>query len=784
MQACSSTKYIADYQAIVKKVTIDSVDAKFEEQAYNYVQKDIRPVSAFSINVPLYNLFNTKDGRYKTNNIKPFGTPPAILDSTLVEISRTQIQKFLNNKGYFQAKVTANIQVKDKKAEINFKAQPGPAYFIDKLSDSIASANIKAVYNANKPAVTHLRTGMQYDSDSLNYEREQIYRLMKENGYFYFLRPYINFDVIGADASSKTHKVDVKLNVTNPASGPHKQYTIGYTHMVIAPNPDGFPDSARYKLSKDTVNGIIFTDFSRRYRRNPIVRYDFLKQGEVFDIRNENLTYDRLYELNIFKNVKIDYFNRDSTSNKINAAIQLIPQKVMSNRVEGEVPFNGGTVGFNLSNTYTNNNLFRGAERFELQVKGGLQSRIGGGQTPFKDIYQRDFSISASITVPRLMIPFYNPVLGGNGMPHTTFSSSYIYALQKDVSVRRIFINSITYDWFETKSKLHSFTPLNFEYRFGNLDRANIADSILQNNLYYIRLLDRKDFTLGMKYTYSLNADKLNQFRSFVYFRGNIDIAGNLLQGISRLSGEKHDPANGDYARILGLPFNQYVRPEVDIRWYKHIAGEKQFVARLNAGIGVAYGNSITSGIPFEKLFFAGGSSGVRAWQARTVGPGNYNRETLANDEQRRAFFGLDQLGEMRIEANMEYRFTLTKKFFGATLKGAAFLDAGNVWNVNRTTATVDGITTNNEETLFKFSKLAQQIAVGTGVGLRYDVQYFVFRFDIGLKLKDPQFSGSDQWVISKFLSGARDFKNNYNATHGPDNYRFVQYNFGIGMPF
>ncbi len=781
IQACSSTKYIADYQAIVKKVTIDSVDAKFEEQAYNYVQKDLRPASAFSINVPLYNLFNTKDGRYKTNNIKPFGTPPAILDSALVEISRTQIQKFLNNKGYFQAKVSADIQVKDKKAEVKFKAQPGPAYFIDKLSDSIASPNIKAVYNANKPAVTHLHSGMQYDSDSLNYEREQIYRLMKENGYFYFLRPYINFDVFGADASSKTHKVDVKLNVTNPPTGPHKQYTIGYTHMVIAPNPDGFPDSARYKLSKDTVNGIIFTDFSKRYRRNPIVRYDFLKQGDLFDIRNENLTYDRLYELNIFKNVKIDYFNRDSTSNKINAAIQLIPQKVMSNRVEGEVPFNGGTVGFNLSNTYTNNNLFRGAERFELQVKGGLQSRIGGGQTPFKDIYQRDFSISASITVPRLIIPFYNPVLGGNGMPHTTFSSSYIYALQKDVSVRRIFINSITYDWFETKSKLHSFTPLNFEYRFGNLEEDKIDASTLLNNFYYSQLLNRKDFTLGMKYNYTLNANKLNQLRTFVYFRGGIDIAGNLLQTISRLSGSKHNPNNfidgdssrRDYGTILGLPYNQYIRPEVDIRWYKHLGGERQFVARLNAGVGYAYGNTID--MPFEKRFFAGGSSGIRAWQARTIGPGNYNRATLSSDLVRKAIFGLDQLGDLRIETNFEYRYKLLDKFFGATLKGAAFVDAGNVWNLTA----IDG-----EEKMFKFKKLGQQLALGTGLGLRYDVQYFVFRFDVGLKLKDPQFTGSDQWVISKFLSGARDFKNDYNATHGPDTYRFIQYNFGIGMPF
>ena len=768
----------------MKKVTIDSVDAKFEEQAYNYVQKDIRPASKLSINVPLYNLFNTKDGRYKTSDIKPFGTPPAILDSTLVEISRTQIQKFLKSKGYRQAEVTSAIKIADKKAEIVFSAKPGPAYFIEKLSDSIPNANIRNLYESNKAKISHLHKGMQYDEDSLTYEREQIYRIMKENGYFYFLRPYVNFDVYGAEPSSKTNKIDLNLNVTDPATGPHKQFNIGYTHLLIAPNPDGLPDSARYKLSKDTLNGIIYTDFSKRYRRNPIVRYDFLKQGDLYDIRNENLTYDRLYELNVFKNVKIDYFRRDSTSNKINAIILLTPQKVMSNRVEGEVPFNGGTVGFTIGNTYTNNNIFRGAERFELQVKGGLQSRIGNGAKVFSDIYQRDFSISASISVPRLMIPFYNPVLGGNGMPHTTFATSYIYALQKDVSVRRIFINSITYDWFETKSKLHSFTPLNFEYRFGNLDTSKVDAITRFNNLYYSSLLDRKDLTLGMKYTYTLNADKLNQLRTFVYLRAGMDIAGNMLQGISKLTGSKHDPANNDPAKILGLPFNQYTRPEVDIRWYKHLGGERQFVARLNTGLAYAYGNSILTGIPFEKQFFAGGSNGLRAWQARTIGPGNYNRQVLASDEVRKAVFGLDQLGTLRIETNFEYRFTLARKFFGATLKGAAFVDAGNIWNIRRGESITLEYPELDELTVFKLSKLAKQIAIGTGVGLRYDVQYFVFRFDVGLKLKDPQFIGSDQWVISKFLSGARDFKNSYNATHGPDTYRFLQYNFGIGMPF
>jgi outer membrane protein insertion porin family len=772
--ACSSTKYIQDYQSIVKKVKIDSVPEKFEEEALNYVQKDLRPAPKLSVNVGLYNLFY---GLFRTKSV---GNPAPILDSTLVDISRNQIEKYLNSKGYFKATVKSSIVVKDQRAEVYFKASPGPAFFVNKLSYDIADPKIKDIYLRNKAEFSNLREGMQYDDDSLANERDHIYEVMKQNGYFDFARPYIKYSV---DSNLNASKTNITLIVDNPQDKPqHVQYTIGEANIIVAPTTEGFPDSIA--LNPRIFKGIRYTDLSRRFRRNPIVRYDFLKQGDLFDSRNENITYNRLYELNVFKNVKIDYIKAKDSSNQVEPVIRLIPQKRMSNRVEGEVPFNAGTVGFTLSNTYTNNNIFHGAERFEFQVKGGLQSRLGQGKSIFNDIYQRDFSLSANLAVPRLMVPFDIPMMGKNGMPFTTFSSSFVYALQKDFFVRKVFLNSITYDWYETKSKLHSFSPLNFEYRFGGLlletngpdEALNEANKqLISQNLYNIQLLDRKDITLGIKYTYTLNQNKLLQPLSFFYFRGNIDMAGNLLQGITKLTGGKHNANEGDYATILGLPFNQYVRPEIDLRWYKNLGGVRQFVARINAGVGFAYGNS--NAIPFEKLFFAGGSSGVRAWQARTLGPGNYNRgQRILTEESRRTLYGLDQLGQMHIETNFEYRYKLLNKFFGAQLKGAVFLDAGNVWNISSGNP--------QPETYFDAKKLFNQIGIGTGVGLRYDVDYFVFRFDIGLKLKDPQFSGSDQWVIGKYLSGAQDFKANYKLTHSPDEYRFLQYNFGIGLPF
>jgi outer membrane protein insertion porin family len=773
---CSSTKYIEDYQSIVKKVKIDSVDKIFEEEAYNYIQKDIRPTSTIGVNVLIYNIFNTKDGRYKTSGIKPLGTPPPILDSALVEISRNQIEKFLNSKGYFNAKVKSTIEIKKQRASINFKAIPGPAFKVSKINYEIPDTVLKNIYLSKKSAFTHLREGGRFDDDSLSYERDQIYQVMRENGYYDFSRPYVKYSV---DSNSNASLAKVTLIIDNPADKPaHVKYNIGEANVIIAPDADGFPDTI--VLNSRVFKDIRYTDLSRKFRRNPIVRYNFLYAPNYYDVKNEQLTYDRMYELNVFKNVKIEYDKAQDSSNNVLPRIKLIPQKIMSNRIEGEVPFNGNTVGFNLSNTYTNNNLFRGAERFEFQVKGGLQSRIGSGTSLFSDINQRDFSLSANLSVPRLMIPFITARPGRRGgMPRTIFSTSYVYALNTAAFKRQVFLNSVTYDFVESKSKYHSLTPLNFEYRFGNLllDTTDTeGKKIAEANRYSINLLDRKNITLGIKYTFSMNANRLLENNNFIYLRASIDMAGNMLQLASQLSGNKHDPKNEDYATILGLPFNQYLRPEADFRWYKNLGGERQLVSRINAGIGYAYGNSIA--LPFEKLFFAGGSSGVRAWQARTLGPGNYNRGQRITDEAtRKAFYGIDQLGDMHLEANLEYRYKLLNKFFGAKLKGAVFLDAGNVWNASSNRSAYS-------ETYFDIKKLGQQIALGTGFGFRYDVQYFVFRFDVGLKLKDPQFQGSDQWVISKFLNGGKDFRSAYDAANAPDSYRFVQYNFGIGMPF
>jgi hypothetical protein len=448
-----------------------------------------------------------------------------------------------------------------------------------------------------------------------------------------------------------------------------------------------------------------------------------------------------------------------------------VPLKKMSNRVEGEFTFNSGRNGFNFGDTYSNRNLFGGAERLEIKARYGIQFDARSGGSILQRIFSRDFQIGANIIFPKLLIPLYLPQFGKNGVSYTTISSSYQLFDQKNAFSNRVFINSLTYNWNETKYKYHSVTPLNVEFRSGKLDPV-FRDSLENRGfLLYIRTNDRQFFNLGSQYSYTYNTLRLNTYNNFIFFRGNLDAGGNSLGLLNKILNFKLD--QDGYRTVFGLPYQQYVKLESDVRLYRFFGNERQFIARLNPGIGVPYGNS--QSLTFEKNFYAGGSSGIRAWQARTLGPGNYNRDTLANDDLRRNLRNLDQLGELKLEGNLEYRFKIADNFFSTKVKGAAFTDFGNVWKLRETRENPGGE--------FKFNKFLGQLAIGSGAGLRFDLDYFVFRLDAGIKIKDPQFKGSDQWVI-KHLFNKREFRDRYAVTNFPDVYRFVQYNFGIGMPF
>jgi len=767
--SCNASRYLAEDQALVKKVELTGVDKQFKETALTFVQSDIRTNSR--LNLALYNTFNTKNGKYRTDKIKAIGQAPHLLDSSLVEISRVQIEKFLATKGYFNAKVKSEIEVKDKHAIIKFIANQGPEFKIRKIEYQIADSAVLAIYEKSRGSFSRIKEGNRFDSDSLALEREQIFRMMKKNGYFDYVRQYVRFDV---DSNLSDSKADLKLFLTNPeGKSAHQVYTINNSQVTIRTSEGKFEGLKADTLQVDSQ--FRFIDYSGKFKPKPIKKYIYLKKDDIYNIENEELTYDRLYDLNVFRNLKIDYTKASDSTNKLNPRYDISPLKRMSNRIEGEYTFNSGRNGFNIGNTYTNRNLFGGAELLEVKAKYGILFDATSDRKILDRVFSRDLQLGINLILPKLLVPFRIPDIGRNGMPHTTISSSMQSFDQRSAFRSRIFINSITYNWVETKSKLHSYTPINIEFRKGVLDPV-FRDSLLQRGFgLYVKTNDRRFFNLGSQYAFTYNANRLDTYNNFLFFRGTVDFAGNSLGILDKLVKFKRD--SDGFRTVFGLPYQQYAKTELDLRYYRYFGGDKQFVARLNPGIGLAYGNS--DQLTFEKNFFAGGSSGVRAWQARTLGPGNYNRAVLGTggkaDTLRANLRNLDQLGEYKLEGNLEYRFKIANSFIGAKVKGATFADFGNIWRRKKSIENPGGE--------FIFNKMFNQMAVGIGAGLRFDLNYFVFRLDAGMKVKDPQFIGSDQYVI-KYLFNKKEFKDDYAIAHRPDVYRLLQYNFGIGMPF
>lgn len=753
------------------------MDKEFALNAVNYVDKEQQPNNV--INLQFYYWFS-KNGK------KDVGEPPAILDSSLVEFSRQQIEKYIQNKGYLKAKVTDTIIIKKKKAQLIFNTVEGPMFRVRNFRDSVLDKRVEGLYKANKNIFANVSTGNRFDLDSLASDRDAFYLLMKRNGYYDFYRQYVTFEY---DSTFNKSVVDVKMVVTNPVGkSAHPVYHLNNTLITIANSHGRTPGKA------DTIkvdSQFTFVDFSHRFKPRTVIDYDFQRKGQLYNLDNQMLTTSRLSELNLFRNVPNPVYTKTADStNRLNSKIDIVPLKRMSDRIEGEFLFNGGQYGYNIGNTFTERNIFKSAAIFQFKLSDNILFDNQRNPVTPGAIENQDIDLGLNLIYPRIISPFNFEQPGKYGVPHTTFATNFTLFYQKGLVQRESSINTLTYDFYETPDKQHIITPISIQFSRGTIDRT--ADSLLRASKYgsYLFLIGRTVFTTGSQYSYVLNANKLNTYRNFVYFRGNVDIGGNLLNAAATVFNTPKDAAGE--RTFFGYPFYQYAKFEADLRFYKSLGGERQFVFRINPGIGIPYGNS--NQLIFEKEFYAGGSNDMRAWLPRTLGPGQFNRASYGQgasaDSLRSLLQYIDQFGEVKIMTNTEFRYKIADDFFGSILRGAVFMDAGNIWRLNKQVqeSTIElGKNVENPNGEFRFNNLLQSTAIGIGTGLRFDLTFFVFRFDAAFKFKDPQFQGSDQWVlINHFneLFKTGPFKTAYRAANNGQSYNFLQLNFGIGMPF
>lgn len=801
--ACNPTRKLKDGEFLLHKNHIINKETKLaNNDIQNYIkQKPNRKIFlVIGFHLWLYNLadedrvkrkriiYNQKIDRKNTRRAakgKPLkkndrqlfgewllniGEPPVIFDSMLMQRSSQQIKSFLNNKGYFISSVTDSVYKRRKKASVYYRINASAPYTINNLDYRITD-NQLGYYVLADSANRKIIKGNNYDVDVLQAERERITAELNNNGYYFFTKDYVYYEI---DTSIGGKKVNITLGIKNFAKKfsedadsiietPHRRYYINNIYI----DPD-YVSKKNGNQPKDTLKAddyYILHSKKLRYKTRVLLSSIFIRKGELFQLQNVEDTYKRLSELRAFKTISI--FFEQASGDYLDCSIQLSPIYKQSLSIETSGTNTSGNLGLSSSIIFQNRNLLRGAEVLELRLKGGIEAQkifsnnsgtqnIGNAVSQFNTI---ELGPELNITIPRFLLPF-NVTISKRANPKTVFTSSFIYQRRPDYS-RYITNLSFGYSWKETAKKKHVINPLviNFVKVFLSPDFINYLDTKVHDT--YTKNSFSNHLSTSTVYAFTFNEQDLNKQANFSFFKMNLESSGNILRGIYNTvnyiqPGTFKMDANGSY-KLMDIVYSQYLRIDGDYRYYFTPSDINKVVFRIAAGIGRPLKNF--SSLPFERSFSSGGANGMRAWQARTLGPGSYVNDGTT----------YDQLGDGQLEANVEYRFKMFKM-----LNGAFFVDGGNVWLRQKNPSKPGGE--------FALDRFYKEIAIGSGLGLRVDFNFFVLRLDTGVKIRDPQFPEPNRWVIGNIFN--TDWKIKYRESHDGRKYSFLVFNIGINYPF
>lgn len=683
------------------------------------------------------------------------GEAPVILDTLETNSSLTQFNFYLNNKGYFNSDVRKTIKYKKKKALVTYIIDATKPYYVQEKEYHIEDPTISWIIY-NDTADSPIKEGEIYDSDNLDSERNRINKLMKNEGYYQFSKQYIQFKI---DSSLKQyHRLKVNIIIKKRRyydenhhdsilKASHKRFRINSVNVFPDYNAldiDGEKDYKRYYAG----NGFYFNYGDKeRIRPEVIKRFIFLDSGRYYMQKDVEQSHMALASLKNFRYVNIEFkeISPDSiTGNYLldcYVSLSRIPTQAFS--IEAEGTYSAGDPGVAGSFIYQHKNSFKGAEIFNMKLKGAMEIQKIPGESSESNVISTvipfntlEAGAEAGLLIPRFLFPINPDRFPKYFKPQTNFNIGYNYQVRPDYR-RHITNANFGYKWRETWSKWHVLYPVEINsVKIYPTDtfRAKIEamnDPKLQNS-YSDHLIAE------LKYSFIYNTQKINKRTNFTYFRGNLESAGNLINFANNVVGTSKD---GDHYNLFNIQYAQFLRADIDLRYYKYLNMYNTLAFRVYAGMGYPYGNSKV--LPFEKSFYAGGANGIRAWQVRRLGPGGYNDA---------AGIFIDRTGDIVIEMSTELRFPIY-----SVLEGAAFVDAGNVWLKDKNESFPYGE--------FQFDRFYKEIAVGAGLGARLNFSFFIVRIDGAVKILDPDRSQKN-WALRRV--GLRD----------------INLNFGIGYPF
>lgn len=758
---CSINRSIPENAHLLSKNTIKCDRPELNERLTPILkQKPNRKLlGIFRFHLGVYQLASGgKETKFKKWLKEAVGEPPVLFDNRLKESSSEQLLLFMQNNGYFEARVSDTVIFHPKRARVEYRVLSGTPYRVRNILYRAANPDIAAKLEEDTPKRL-IKSGEVFSNATLQKERDRISGLLKNTGYYQFSPVYITFRI---DSSLRSDQLDVQLDISDNTpdkldsadisgasiSSFHKQSFFKEILLELDFDPLSLQDS----VVKDTVEyeGILFTKRGRvrdDYLPSHLYHHVFVRPGSIYAQDDVQLTYRRLSDLGIFRfiNIRVEPTGETDSSGKValRCAILLSPQARQTYQVETEGTNNGGNFGVAGNLIYKNKNLFRGAESLNVRIKGGLEIQQNFSDTTYESTRQLGFfnayeiGPEISILFPRALWPFHmrNPRKINN--PTTTVSAGF-NTQNRPEYFRQLANLSYYYSIKTTKYNRFYFYPAEINYLNVELDPA-FEKQLSELRDPSIRLGYSDQFIANGRISYLFNNQELNTRLNYCYFRINLEFAGNSIYAFSRLRGEQPDGDNP--VRLFNVPFAHYFRPDFDLRLYHPMLNSNSLmVFRIASGLGFAYGNN--KQLPFEKSFFSGGPNEMRAWRTRQLGPGSSTKDDY-----------FERFGEMKITANTEFRFDIVRKF-----KGAFFADAGNIWLIRNTTGRQDG--------LFRWDSFLEQIALGAGAGIRFDLTFFIIRMDGAIRVIDPGKPLGNRWTI------------------GNNKLSDITFNFGIGYPF
>ncbi|MFC6997170.1 translocation and assembly module lipoprotein TamL [Rufibacter roseus] len=744
LAGCSSTKSVpqGDYLYIGGDITVKS---EYPETATKDLEGELQeairpqPNSSFLGMRPKLWIYNAFGGNKENKGIAKWiktrlGQPPVLLSEAYPEKVQGQMANRLYNLGYFNPAIAYEVDSTSKKkmASVHYTATVQKQYTIQKIQFPQEQDSISERIRATEPN-SLLKVGDPYNLQTLIAERLRINEVLKEEGYFFFDENYLVFHV----DSTQNNKVDVyvriKREAPNKALIPYRynQVTI-YSDFASGDTLDPQAPPVQYENYK-------YYPDEETFKARAILNAVFITNDDYYSRKKHLQTINRLMDLGTFKFAEVRFTPLDSVGRNglLNADILLTQAKKKSLQAEVlMVTKSNGYAGPGIRINFRNRNALRGAELLMLNLIGSIESQSGGG-APERSSNLTSFELGADaeMHIPRIISPFDIRISNSMYQPRTRFMLGFRFIDRREFFQQNSFTFEYGYNWRQRATTQIYINPVQVQLsRLGSVTPE--FEKILEDRPFLARSFDQQ-FIIGGNYRFVYNSQGVAGKKHQFYISPGLDMSGGLWGLIFRVKNGR--PADPDFPNTLnGQAISQYVKTDLETRYYFNITDKLVLATRFIGGYGLPYGNSRV--LPYIKQYGAGGPNSIRAFAARSIGPGTYDPTSVTREGGvAPAFSFFDQVGDIRLEGNAEFRFPLMDPY----LKGAVFVDAGNIWLVNEDPDRPGGQFSGN---------FLNELAVGAGAGLRIDVQFFVIRLDLAYPLRDPNYA--DRPTSGLFGSG------------------------------